>query len=202
LVSSDIYYKKVRGITVQSQGFVNQYIFKKGVGSYAVTGTDLLINKRSKNFSTWLSYSFANNNYTFETTKEVHFPNNLDIRHKLSFGYSYSNKQFKASAGLNWHSGKPTTIPVTGNEVVANAVNFEPANASNIKDYFRVDISATYTFKIRNKTKGVLGVPLWNILNKKNELNRYYRLDATNLPVKYQQNSLSLTPNLTLRIHF
>ncbi|HFX17734.1 MAG TPA: TonB-dependent receptor, partial [Flavobacteriales bacterium] len=118
LISLETYLKNVNGITSQSQGFVNQYMYAKAIGSFLVKGADILINKRTTNFSTWLSYSFAHNVYTFRDFKEVHFPNNINISHNIKWGFSYDYKNFKTSLGLSWHTGKPTTVPVFGNEIV------------------------------------------------------------------------------------
>ena len=80
LVSLEGYYKNVEGITAQSQGFQNQFQFVNDIGSYTVTGLDFLINKRFNNFSTWLSYTFSNNDYTFDVINEgSSFPNSVDL---------------------------------------------------------------------------------------------------------------------------
>jgi carboxypeptidase-like protein len=201
LISAEGYYKFVDGITSQSQGFQNQYQFVKTTGSYTVFGGDFLINKRFQNLSTWLSYSFAENNYTFEELEEVNFPNNLDIRHSVSLASSYSFKNLKVSAGLNWRTGKPTTKPVEGDEIIGDKINYEPANSSRLADYMRVDISAQYNFNISEKVKAHAGMSVWNILNKENIINNYYIL--TNRGVdEIIQNSLALTPNVSFRVVF
>ncbi len=201
LISAEGYYKFVDGITSQSQGFQNQYQFVKTTGSYAVFGADFLINKRFENFSTWLSYSYAENNYTFEELEEVTFPNNLDIRHSVTLASSYSFKNLKISGGLNWRTGKPTTQPIEDNEIIGDKINYQPANSSRLADYMRVDISAQYNFNISEKVKAHAGISVWNVLNKENIINNYYIL--TNRGVEeIVQNSLALTPNVSFRVVF
>jgi len=202
LMSINGFLKNITGITSQSQGFLNQYIYEKTIGSYSIKGVDFLINKRSDRFSTWLSYSYADNTYTFEDFQEVNFPNNFEIKHSLTIGSAYTNKHFKTSVGLNWHSGIPTTTLVLGNEVVDNSLNFNAANSSNLDNYLRLDLSTTYNFAFGKKIKGYIGVSIWNALNKENILNEYYRINAENLSVKSQQKSLGRTPNLTIRLSF
>lgn len=201
LFSAEGYFKEVKGITSRSQGFLNQYTLARAIGSYQVNGVDFLINKRFKKMSSWLSYSYANNDYTFNDFAEINFPNNLDIKHSLTLGSSFSTNNFKVSAGLNWHTGRPITKLVAMNEVVDNIINYEQANSINLDNYLRIDLSATYKFKISNDVIAHTGVSVWNGLGKENKLNTYYRLE-NNLPVQIDQTSLGMTPNFTLRIEF
>lgn len=201
LVSAEGYYKTVDGITTQSQGFQNAYEFIKTHGSYDVVGLDVLIRKQLDKFNTWLSYAYMDNMYSFSTLPEQKFPSNFDITHALTFGTSYSFNDFKISAGLNWHSGKPITLPVNGNEVEGNSVNFQNANSKTLKDYFRIDASALYDFKFGKTTTAKAGLSLWNILDRKNEVNRFFRPEEGNI-VERSQTSLGFTPNAVFRVFF
>jgi hypothetical protein len=201
LLSAEGYVKNVTGITSQSQGFQNQFQFVKTTGSYRVRGIDFLINKKFANLSTWLSYSFANNIYTFDTFTPIMFPNNVDLRQTLTAATAYTMNNFKLSAGVNWHTGKPTTHLVSGNEVVDNELNFMPSNSSRLDNYIRIDLSATYKFDISKKVKGYTGIALWNIFNKNNTINTYYSLSDNGVE-NTEQTALGLTPNATFRINF
>ena len=201
LIGAEGYYKFVDGITTQSQGFQNQYQFAKTDGSYTVYGADFLINKRYKNLSAWLSYSYADNTYTFKELEDVEFPNNLDIRHAISLASSYTLKNFKISSGLNWHSGKPTTKPIFNDAIEDERINYEPANSSRLNDYMRIDISAQYSFKMGEKVKAHAGVSVWNLLNTENVINNYYRRSNSGVN-EIEQYSLALTPNVSFRVTF
>jgi len=202
LINVEPYIKKIEGITTQSQGFQNQFENIKTQGSYLVTGVDILLNKRFKEVNTWLSYSFAENNYTFEELTPSQFSNNIDIRHSFTYGINYTLNNFNISAGFNWHSGKPITRLVAGSEVIDGELNFNPPNNQNIDDYIRVDVSGTYTFKLGEKVKGFAGVSFWNLLDSNNELNSFYRIDNEGLVEKITESALSITPNATLRLNF
>lgn len=201
LLSADAYYKNVDGITSQSQGFQDQYEFEKSTGSYDVIGLDLLIRKTLKNTSIWLSYSWMNNEYTFDNLQEGSFPSNLDIPHAITTGISYQYKGLKTSIGFNWHSGKHTTAPLIGNEVVNDQINYGPSNSSELEDYFRLDASALYNFNV-GKIVVDTGVSVWNILNQTNEINNYYRRNENGEIEEFVQNSLGLTINAVLRVYF
>lgn len=201
LVSAEAYYKKVKGITTQSQGFQNRYEFVREKGSNEAKGLDFIIRKRMDNFNSWLSYSYLNSDYEFAGLEEKRFASNFDISHSITFGTTYSSDRLKLSAGLNWNSGRPTTQPVEGNEIIDGEINFSDTNASSLKDYFRVDISALYDFNFGSGTKANIGLSVWNLLDRTNIINSFYRINSDEV-VEIKQRSLGLTPNLVLRVNF
>ncbi|GAB5400010.1 MAG: hypothetical protein Aureis2KO_15950 [Aureisphaera sp.] len=201
LLSAEGYFKKVEGITTQSQGFLDQYEFVKSAGSYEVFGLDFLFRKRIQDLNFWMSYSFMDNTYTFENLQEESFPSNLDITHAVVGGISYNYKDLKVSTGINWRTGKPTTEPMMGNEVVQNAVNYASSNTERLDDYLRWDASLMYDL-IFEKTRWQFGVSVWNLLNTNNEINRFYRVNQTNEAQQFRQTSLGITTNATIRCYF
>ena len=202
LIGIDGYFKEVDGITSQSQGFLNQYIFENKNGSYKVKGIDFLINKRFKKLSTWLSYSYSDNEYTFIDFSEINFPNNIDIKHALAFGSSFTTSDFKLSAGFSYHSGKPTTKPILGSSILNDQIDYEVANSSRLKDYIRIDASATYKFGLTDKVNAQLGVSIWNGLNQENVFNSYYIFDSNNTTKEISNKALGFTPNVNFRVEF
>ena len=202
LLSTEGYFKEVNGITSQSQGFLDQYIFSRTSGDYRVKGMDILVNKRFKKLNVWLSYSYADNEYTFKELQADSFPNNLDITHAITFGSSFTTNDFKISAGFNWHTGKPTTLPVIGNEINNNQISYQDSNSSRLKEYIRIDASATYRFKITDKINAQTGVSIWNSLNHKNIINSYYNIDSDNTIKEITNKALNFTPNFSFRVLF
>ncbi|MGF1554605.1 TonB-dependent receptor plug domain-containing protein [Paucihalobacter sp.] len=195
------FYKEVAGITARSQAFQNQFQFITDVGGYTVKGAEFLINYQNEKFSSWMSYTYNDNHYKFDNINNgVPFRNNFGIEHFVNFGLNYSINHFKISSGVNWHSGLPITLPVAGNEVVNNQINFETPNNSTTSDYLRVDTSATYSMTISKKTKFEIGASVWNVFNTKNIINTYFFLNQENLPVKVENSSLGITPNFFARI--
>ncbi len=201
LLSAEGYFKQVEGITTQSQGFQDQYEFVKSAGSYEVFGMDFLLRKRFKDLNFWMSYSYMDNTYTFENLQADAFPSNLDITHAVQGGMSYNYKGFQLSSGINWRTGKPFTEPVAGAEVLNEAVNYAPSNSSNLDDYLRWDASAMYNLDIK-KTRWQFGVSVWNLLDQNNEINRYYRIDELNQVQQFNQASLGITTNASVRCYF
>ena len=204
LISAETYIKKVDGITTRSQGFQNQYQFINSLGSYEIKGLDVLLNKQfSDVVSSWISYSYSSNNYTFDDLNDGEkFPNNADISHALTFAGTYTNNKMKFAAGLNWHSGIPNTEPTIDDDLEDDVITYASPNSSRLDDYLRVDCSATYAFNISDTAKATIGASVWNILNKRNIINTHYTLDIENEVNKVENESLGITPNVSLRVNF
>ncbi|HKK12550.1 MAG TPA: TonB-dependent receptor, partial [Flavobacteriaceae bacterium] len=203
LISVEAFIKDVKGITTRSQGFQNQYQFVNAIGNYRVKGIDFLINKQFAAFSTWLSYSYAKNDYTFKDLNNSEpFPNNLDIRHAATFAGTFTIHNFKLALGVNWHTGKPTTYPDENQNDLNNSIEYASPNSERLKDYVRTDFSTTYTFDLSPKTTAIVGASIWNLLNQKNIINTYYTLDDDNNINTVENQSLSITPNVSVRIDF
>ena len=142
------------------------------------------------------------NEYTFNQLEEKQFPSNFDNTHSLTLGTTYSNDKLNISAGLNYRTGKPTSIPEQGNEIIDGEVNFDIANNTRLNDYLRVDVSALYKLKISNGLQSEIGASVWNALNTENTINNYYRIGLDNTPNKFSRESLGLTTNFMVRLKF
>lgn len=200
------FYKEVEGISTATQGFQNQHQFDGELGKYDVKGIEFLINKRSINYSTWLSYTYNQNNYTFSEIVPNTFPNNLDVRHNITLAGNYTFNQLKFSMGLNYRTGKPFTEPRADDPIddtfFPNRINYASPNSSRLPEYFRADASANYNFTINPKIKASVGVSVLNFTNRKNTLNTYYRLNENDELETVKSVSLGLTPNASFRINF
>jgi outer membrane receptor for ferrienterochelin and colicin len=203
------FYKTVDGITASNQGFYNNFQFLNAKGSYIAKGVEFLANKTTNNFSAWLSYTFSNNDYTFDAFTPSEFPNNVDIRHSLSIAFNYDIfEDFKISVGGIMRSGQPYTKPVEGNETVDNGgavfVNYDAPNAENLDDFKRLDASLSYRFNISSSSEAQIRAGVINITNQRNVINRYYQVDPndTDKTIQIDNLSLKMTPNISLRINF
>ncbi len=202
-ISAEGYFKDVEGITTRSQGFQNQYQFINATGGYKIKGVDFLINKQFVDVSAWLSYSYSKNDYTFNTLNNGNsFPNNIDTRHAITFAGTYSYNNLKLALGLNWRSGKPNTEPQQDNPVVSGDINYSEPNSSNLDDYLRTDLSATYDFDFSRSVKAKAGISLWNVLNQENIINSSYTIDDDENITRIDNQSLGITPNVSFRVSF
>jgi len=201
LLDAKGYYKTIEGITTQSQGFTTKYEFAKEKGSYEAYGFEFLFRKKFGNFNSWLSYSYINNTYTFRALEDIEFPSNFDITHSMTLGTTFSHKSLDVSVGINYRTGKPTSIPLNGNEIIDDNVNFDEANNERLLDYIRIDASAIYSFKISNALRSEIGASIWNMTNRENAINDYYRVN-NDIVNKFSRFSLTLTTNVVVRLYF
>lgn len=203
------FYKFVDGITASNQGFYNNFQYKNAHGNYTDKGVEFLINKTTKNYSAWLSYTFSQNNYYFGRFTPTTFPNNVDIRHSVTLGVNYKIlDNLKISIGGIWHNGIPYTQTVEGNETVQNGnryfVNYDIPNSLNLDNFLRLDTSFSYNFDFNSNTKATLRAGIINITNEKNNINRYYKVDPNDntKAILVNNKSLELTPNISFRVNF
>jgi hypothetical protein len=66
----------------------------------------------------------------------------------------------------------------------------------------RVDLSAIYQFSIGRQSKAQLGFSVWNLLDRENYINNYYRPETTGGVREFLQPSLGITPNVVFRAFF
>ncbi len=203
------FYKTVEGITASNQGFYNNFQYMNAIGDYTVKGLEFLANKTGNDYSAWASYTYSVNNYKFETFIPSVFPNNVDIRHSISIGFNYDIlENLKISVGGMWRSGQPYTSPVEGNETVQSGnstfVNYDAPNSENLDEFKRLDASLSYKFNMYQSTYASLKVGVLNIMNTKNIINRYYKVNPndSNTTIQINNASLRLTPNVSFRVYF
>ncbi|MGA9639400.1 TonB-dependent receptor [Flavobacterium sp.] len=203
------FYKIVDGITASNQGFYNNFQYRNANGSYTAKGIEFLTNKTALNYSIWTSYTLSKNDYEFDAFAPSSFPNNVDIRHSVTFGFNYNIIQnLTLSIGGLWRNGHPYTQPVSGTETTKSGnttiVNYENPNSSNLDYFKRLDASISYKFPISASAKGIFRAGIINFTNEKNTINRYYKVDQSNTSktIEVNNTSLGLTPNISFRILF
>ncbi len=200
------FYKEVQGISARTQGFQSEGQFNEEIGKYEVKGIEFLINKKTANYSTWLSYTYNLNNYTFKDIIPNNFPNNLDVRHTITFAGNYTYRDFRIGVGLNYRTGKPYTKPDAMNPIdtsfFPSRIIYQEPNSSRLPEYLRADASAIYDFDLSSKVKATIGASILNFTNRKNILNTYYRLNDNDEIETVESTSLGLTPNLSFRVRF
>ncbi|WP_230470733.1 TonB-dependent receptor [Flavobacterium cheongpyeongense] len=202
LLDIENFYKRVNGITTASQGFQNQLEFVRTTGDYEIVGTEFLIQKRMNHFLTWLSYTYNNNNYHFDNYEYPGFPNNFELAHTLSWAGIYEKNNFKIALGTKWSSGRPKTSPDISRMDLANPVLiYNKPNNTNLNVFSQVNFSSTYKWESSKGIQYKLGISILNILNRKNEISEYYRINSLSNSIEDVETfSLQRTPNLSFRV--
>ena len=207
LFTLDNFYKKVTGINSSSQEFQNQLEFVKTNGDYKVLGMEMLVQKKINHFITWFSYTYNTNNYYFPNLEQPVFPNNFKLDHIISWAGIYERKNLKIALGSKWYYGKPETTPMSSTINYSNfsnpKIDYNTPNNKILDDFFQVNFSTTYKWESLNQIQYKLGFSLLNVLNRKNEINEYYRINTvTNSIEDVKTFSLRRTPNLSFRIAY
>lgn len=207
LLTLDNYYKNVTGISTRSQSFQNQLEFTKLNGDYSVLGSEILAQRNFEKFHTWISYGLSNSKYIFDSYFPEEFSNNFQIVHSVSWAGIYEWKNIKIAIGSKWNSGRPETSPLLSNMLdfsnpVKPKINYNLPNSDRLSDYFQVNFSAGYNLKLNEKSNLDFGISVLNLLNKKNIINRYYRVNQQEFVQSVNTFSLKRTPNLSLKYSF
>lgn len=204
LLTLENFYKKVSGITSSSQGFQNQLEFLRINGNYEIIGTEILVQKKINHFLTWLSYAYNDNNYTFDSFVPPVFPNNFEMEHVVSWAGMYEKGNLKIALGSKWYSGRSVTTPISTEIEPSNPeITYNTPNNKHLDPFFQIDFSTTYKWESSKGIQYKLGLSVLNILNRKNEINEYYRISAlTNSIEEVKTYALQRTPNVSFRINF
>lgn len=207
LISIDNFYKKVTGITTTGQAFQNQLETTQAVGSYTVTGCEILVQKQFKGIYAWLSYTWNNNNYEFEGLESVSatFPSNFDIKHTINSAIIYEWHNSKIALGSKWFTGRPITTPLYNEPDMSTAeepqIIYSDPNSDNLDPFFQINFSASRYWNLTDKVRVQLGISVLNIFNKRNIINRYYRINSEDNIEMVNTYSISRTPNVTLKFN-
>ena len=210
------YIKKLNGLTSQTTSLTNLQTNFLSNGFAKTQGIDFLIKKRWSNYRSWLSYSFAHTNYTFELLNENEsFSAPHDQRHRLNWVHTLTYPKWEFSIGWTYATGKPFTNLIS-QETILNADNeltafpvFDQINNERLTSFHRLDASAIFKFSSKqiSRWKGKLGFSFANIYNRKNQLSLQYlpnvlEENEVDNVISLEKKSLEFLPNLVIRIEW
>lgn len=182
LFDMEAYYKPLSGISEYTTRFVldgrgpdatlnyEEQFFE---GSGVAKGIEFLAQKKVGKFTGWASYTLGSVRHNFEVYGEDDFPALHDQTHELKLVAAYQYKKFTFAGTFVYGTGKPYTAPTGYYELElpdGNSSDFwviSDKNALRLPDYHRLDVSATYNFRI-GQTKADLGLSLFNLYNRQN----------------------------------
>ncbi len=136
-------------------------------------GVDLFVKYRDEIFNSWLSYSLGTSNNKFSYINlNTPFPSNQDQRHEINFVNIVKLNNWELSSTVVYGSGRPYTMPVLQGDSLIR-YNESAINNLRLPDYFRLDLSAKYSFPI-GKAKCETGFTLFNVLDRVNVKSRRF----------------------------
>lgn len=206
LATAEGFYKKVKGITSNSQGFQNQFEFEGSTGTYKVLGYELLVQKKFDRFYSWASYSYNDNDYNFDSFLPPGFRNNFAVSHSVTSAAIYEHDGLRLALGTKWRTGSPQTEPLSFTIDPDNPANsqitYKSPNSSRLGDNVQVNFSASKTWDVKS-LRIVASCSVLNIFDRENVISRYYRINKTGNTVESVNTyGLGITPNVGVKLQF
>ena len=180
LVDLEYYRKNTNGIL--ENRFVNltpagiSFVLDQQInlaGDNLSEGLDIFVKYHTTRYSSWLSYSLARSENSFwYINQNTPYPSNQDQRHEINLTNQYKVNNWEFSSLLLLGSGRPFTIPILNEDSIIT-YDEERLNDQRLPGYFRVDLSAKYSFSV-GKTKCNAGVTLFNLFGTQNIKSRRF----------------------------
>jgi ferric enterobactin receptor len=175
------------------------------VGNGSAKGVEFLVQKKAGAYNGWLSYTLSQalNNFAAFSTKD--FPASQDVRNEFKMTHNYRWKKFDFSATWIYATGRPYTAPEGGYTIAlpdgsTRSYNIIGAkNGKRLPDYHRLDVAATYNFKLFNGLPSTLSASVFNVYGRKNVWYKQFSI-VDNQLVEVDVTNLGITPNITLSI--
>ena len=219
LLDAEVYHKKMRNLTSLNlrtdRGFDRPWSFD---GQATARGMDFLLRKRLPPYSFWFSYSLGEVVQQFpELNNGSPFPARHDIRHQANFVNMLSLRKWELAANLHLRTGSPYSVPDVKqtdcpdcqSDDYTYILDYPHLNDHRLPGFVRLDLSATYQFG-KKKSRGKIGLAIYNVLNRKNLLDKDVSLETA--PYEEPQDNYKLqtlnrlaagaTPNLFVRFEW
>ncbi len=225
LFDVEAYYKKLNDISEYSIRFDQQmgrepgmestgslvddmdYESKFFTGNGYSRGIDFLLQKKYGNYTGWAGYTISEVVHHFPDFGDYNFYASNDVTHefKIVNTYKWHNWDF----ALNWifASGKPYTRPegiyqlTLPDGSVKEYFNASVKNGCRLPSYHRMDIAATYNFKLSQKYPCTLNFSIFNLYNRTNVWYKEFQIVDSEV-IETDVNYLGILPNLNFSIKF
>ncbi len=229
----DLYYKNLNNLATYKEGYSNlvgdgNWRSKIETGGIGISkGFELLLRKNKGDWKGFVSYSFSNSTRKYSGINSgKEFLYDFDRPHSFSVNVNRKIND-KWSFNILWvyQSGNPYT-PVIGRQLtLINDLNGNPGqvfteeliygekNSARMKDYHRLDISATLNVKTKKGRRAEWNFSVYNLYNRKNPTSYYYGYDKEGAitysnsekytPIgQYQISFFPIIPSVSYKIYF
>ena len=174
--SVEAYYKRLAnqvellyglGASLQDVTFENSLASGNG---YA-TGIEFYAQKLRGKFTGWIGYSLSYSERQFDEINEGKpFPAKYDRRHEVNLIANYKpGDRWDFSLAFVYATGNAMTVPVQLYLLGGNIMTeYGETNGFRMPPYHRLDISATYHFRLMHKFESSLNFSVFNVYNRAN----------------------------------
>lgn len=220
--SVEAYYKKMENLieyqenTQPSDGVDNNEDNLLTFGQGESYGIELFIKKNFGKTTGWIGYTLSRTERQFDAINAGNwYPATFDRRHDIALVVAHRlSEKWTFSGNFVYGTGRAITLPVSGYFIENTLVyNYADRNSFRMKDYHRLDLSATYatsqtkiitdkvTGEVIEKKKRIQSQWVFSIYNVYNRLNPYFYYfdnqgEAANGTFQVQAKQVSLFPIL------
>ena len=210
LFDAEIYSKILGGIAEYSMqvipksgklGYTENFLSGDGIAR----GIDLMLQKKQGRYTGWIAYSIGHAVSHFDAYGSGYFFASNDVPKELKIVNFFKLKNWDFSATWIYASGRPYTSPEGGYEVLMidgsskGFVSVSAKNGNRYSDYHRLDIAATYNFRLFHRNPCSISMSIFNLYNRKNIWYKDYHVEGNKIVVN-DVNYLGLTPNISFSI--
>lgn len=209
LIDMEAYYKTLDGLSEYSTRFTPigfgpgrelayEEFFYTGTG--IAKGAEFLLQRKVGRFTGWLGYTLGEVKYDFAAFGDTPFPANQDVTHEFKLVGNYKIGRLTLGGTFIYATGRPYTAPTGFYEITlldgstADFFEISQKNALRYPNYHRLDLSATYDFRL-GSTEASLGLSLFNIYDRKNTWYKEYEVIEGEL-LETNISLLGFTPSL------
>ena len=186
--------------------FDDNFLFGRGRSF----GSEVFVKKRKGHLTGWLSYTLSKTDRAFKEIDDGRpYPARYDRRHDLSLLLNYRrHPRWSFSGVFAFASGNTMTLPVARYVINGNVVNeYDGRNNFRMPAYHRMDMSATYEGRKRERFSTSWVFSLYNLYSRLNPYYLYFDVEGDieeyQLEVKAKQISLfPIIPSVTYRFSF
>ena len=208
LFNVEAYYKNLKGLSEYSLQFApsfndidyNEFFYK---GSGVAKGVEFLLQKKYGKYNGWIGYTIGEVLYEFPIYGENPFPANHDVTHEFKIVNTYKYRKWTFAATWIYATGRPYTEPLGSYSITLlddssqDFLHIGERNNVRYPNYHRLDISATYDFKMKKTGLGSLSFSVFNLYNRQNTWYKEFEIDEGEL-IETNVTLLGFTPSVTL----
>jgi ferric enterobactin receptor len=173
-------------------------------GNETIQGVDILVQRKYGDFNGWLGYTLAQASRNIAAFSDKPYYSDQDVRHQFKAVGLYKLKSFDLAATYIFSTGRPYTSILGAYQLTLldgttkDFTNPSDKNAQRFINYQRLDLSATYNFRM-----GSVGASVFNALNRTNVWYKRFeviREEGVSALQVTDITYLGITPNITLSL--
>lgn len=214
--SFEAYYKTMKNLIEYKEGasyIENQSDWESLIttGSGKAYGAEFLLEKKSGQFTGWISYTLSWATRQFEELNDgKEFPFKYDRRHNFSIvGIWNINEKINLSATWVYYTGTAYTLTESLYPTILPGENsssywaqaFSDRNAYRMPDYHRLDISANFS-KIKKRGTRIWSLGVYNVYNRQNPYFMYLDYNNRGIAIMKQVSYFPIIPSFSYSFSF